>query len=153
MKYREVYMNLFDVSKEYALAHCVSRDFKMVAGIAKQFKKRFPEMKKYAICKDYRVGDIVFYVSKNKQLIFNLVTKKRFYQKSTYRTFENSIKNLKIFCDTFDIEKLAIPLLGEGFDKLNWEINKEIIKNTFKDTNIEILVCKKKVKSTRRNFK
>ena len=142
MKYKEVYMNLFDADREYALAHCVSEDFKMGAGVAKQFKERFPEMKECVIHKGYKVGDVVPYVSKNNQLTLNLITKEKYYHKPTYQTFQEAIENLKIYCDAFEIRKLAIPLLGAGLDKLDWNINKEIIKSIFKDTDIEILVCK-----------
>ena len=37
---------------------------------------------------------------------------------------------------------LAIPLIGAGLDRLSWDENRETIKRVFKDTDIEILVCK-----------
>lgn len=41
MVLKEVNKDLFTVSKDYALAHCISADFKLGAGIAKEFDKRF----------------------------------------------------------------------------------------------------------------
>ena len=41
------------------------------------------------------------------------------------------------------IVKIAMPLLGCGLDRLNWDIVKYHIKQVFKDTDIEILVCKR----------
>ena len=41
------------------------------------------------------------------------------------------------------INKIAMPMIGCGLDKLNWDKVSQIIKETFKDTDIEILVCKK----------
>ena len=168
MEYKEVYENLFDVDEEYALAHCISLDCEMGAGIAKQFQTVFPEMKshiiqhtKYAAYSSYsvnikykakRVGDVITYRSPEGRAIFNLITKDRYYHKPTYSSFKKSIRNLKSVCSAYNssnlpfnaygIKKLAIPLLGAGLDGLDWEKNREIIKDIFKDTDIEILVCK-----------
>ena len=38
---KEVKKDLFTVSNDYALAHCISADFTLGAGIAKEFDKRF----------------------------------------------------------------------------------------------------------------
>lgn len=41
MDFKEIKKDLFKMSEEYALAHCISADAKMGAGIAVEFKKRF----------------------------------------------------------------------------------------------------------------
>lgn len=41
MPFLERKMDLFSVSDDYALAHCVKNDFVMERGIATEFKKRF----------------------------------------------------------------------------------------------------------------
>ena len=40
------------------------------------------------------------------------------------------------------IKKIAMPLIGCGLDRLEWEDVKTIIINTFQDTDIEILICR-----------
>ena len=40
MKLIEVKQDLFIVPKDYALAHCISADYALGAGIAKEFAKR-----------------------------------------------------------------------------------------------------------------
>ena len=40
MKLIEVKQNLFSISKDYALAHCISADYALGAGIAREFAKR-----------------------------------------------------------------------------------------------------------------
>jgi hypothetical protein len=35
-----------------------------------------------------------------------------------------------------------MPIIGCGLDRLQWDKVSEIIKDVFKDTDIEILVCK-----------
>lgn len=41
------------------------------------------------------------------------------------------------------VTKLAMPKIGCGLDILEWNKVSEIIKDVFKDTDIEILVCVK----------
>jgi len=38
---KEEKRDLFTVSNDYALVHCISADFKLGAGIAKEFDKKF----------------------------------------------------------------------------------------------------------------
>ena len=40
MKYLEIRDDLFKYDKEYYLVHCISRDFALGAGIAKEFDKK-----------------------------------------------------------------------------------------------------------------
>ena len=46
MVYREVESDLFKVNKTYYLAHCISADFAMAAGIVVEFNKEF-DMKRF----------------------------------------------------------------------------------------------------------
>ena len=41
MRLVEEKRDLFDVSEDYYLAHCISADFALGAGIAKEFNKRY----------------------------------------------------------------------------------------------------------------
>lgn len=46
---KEVKKDLFTVSDDYALAHCISADFALGAGIAKEFDRRFDARKKISV--------------------------------------------------------------------------------------------------------
>ena len=37
--------------------------------------------------------------------------------------------------------KIAMPKIGSGLDRLNWQDVEQIIKDVFADTDVEILVC------------
>ena len=39
------------------------------------------------------------------------------------------------------VKKIAMPKIGCGLDRLNWNIVRSIIKEVFEDTDIEILIC------------
>ena len=139
MKYEEVYKDLFTVDKEYYLAHCISSDAKMGAGIAVQFRKRFKlgQFQKIAEQSPLKVGSCAI-VGR----VLNLVTKRVYWSKPTYETFTMAIKDMKRLTIEHGINKIAMPQVGAGLDRLSWAKNREIIKDVFMDTDIEILVCR-----------
>lgn len=137
--YNEIYQDLFTVNEDYFLAHCISSDAKMGKGIAVEFRKRFKldVLQHEAVKVRLKVGSCI-----RVGRVLNLVTKKYYWNKPTYETFAVALKNMKKLAIRNGIKKIAMPQIGAGLDKLNWEKNRDIIKDIFSDTNIEILVCK-----------
>lgn len=138
LKYRKG--DLFQMPREYCLAHCISADFTLGAGIAKQFdriyKMRFKLNNRYGdTTQNERVGK-VFLVDN----VFNLVTKECYYNKPTYETFVKCLEEMKAMIIQLNITKLAIPKIGCGLDRLQWNVVEPIIKGVFSDLNIEIIV-------------
>lgn len=142
LNYKEVKQDLFLTDNSYALAHCISTDCRMGAGIAKIFVKRYPNMREALQKMQPRIGDALPYLAPDGRLVFNLITKDKYWNKPTYETFTETIQSLKVEVEKANVQKLAIPLLGAGLDRLSWSINRDIIKDVFKDTHIDILVCK-----------
>lgn len=140
MKLKEVQQDLFSLGNEYYLVYCVSNDFMLGAGIAKEFERRF----------NLRVE--LYKINHNKPFsngycclvgrVFNLVTKDKFYQKPTYETLRVSLEDLKKQVIALDIKKIGMPLIGCGLDRLNWNIVKRLITNVFQTIDIEIVVCR-----------
>lgn len=134
--------NLFDLDKKYTLVHCISQDCKMGAGIAKDFDKKFKGMKTYLQYVTYRCNikypNAILFC--NKQDVINMITKKHYYNKPTYKSFIKSLENVKEICLKENIKYLGIPKLGCGLDRLQWAKVEQIIKDTFLDTDIEIQV-------------
>ncbi|WP_374017833.1 hypothetical protein ABU162_27665 [Paenibacillus thiaminolyticus] len=48
---------------------------------------------------------------------------------------------MRVVCLEEGITALAMPQIGYGLDKLQWGKVREIIKEVFADTDIEIVVC------------
>lgn len=144
MIYKEIIDDLFKYDNEYILAHCISADSgydnkAMGAGIVVQFNKYYNMKNKilnYAKTNKIEVGDAIFIDN-----VFNLITKPYYYNKPNYNDFTKSILSMKNYCIKNKISKLAVPTIGCGIDKLQWTKVREILKNVFNDTNIEILVC------------
>lgn len=146
MVLKEEKRNLFNVSDDYYFAHCISADFGMGKGIVVEFNKRF-DLKNRLTNKygNYlNVWDSVFEEDIECILegkVFNLITKRNYWNKPTYTTLENSLIAMKCIALNINVTKIAMPLIGCGLDKLKWEKVKELITNIFDDTDIEILVC------------
>ena len=97
MKYQEVTQDLFTVPQGYYLAHCISSDFALGAGIAKKFDEvyqmRYKLFKKYPSPNDGQndfVGRALLVDN-----VFNLVTKQRCFQKPTYEALYDSLVDMR----------------------------------------------------------
>lgn len=144
MNYTVEKRDLFTLTDTHYLAHCISSDFGMGAGIAVQFNKRFNMREKLLLdfpngwIDDKGHGYIGVIVEDN---VFNLVTKEKYWHKPTYSTITRSLVDMRDYCELHDINKIAMPKIGCGLDRLQWNKVENIIKDIFKETDIEILVC------------
>lgn len=142
MTYSEKNKDLFTVPEDYNLAHCISADFGMGKGIVVEFNKRF-NMKQKLQTKypDYLNryihkkigGDCIL-----EGRVFNLITKERYFHKPTIVTMRLALEKMKQNCLENNIKKIAMPVIGCGLDRLNWNDVSEQIKNVFADTDVEI---------------
>jgi hypothetical protein len=144
MVIKEEIMDLFTVPQGYYLAHCISGDYALGAGVAKQFVENYNM--RFKLHKNYPIPDGEKFANVGQALlvdnVFNLVTKARVFHKPTYESLYDTLLDMRIQCENLDISRLAVPLLGCGLDRLNWEQVKDVIEDVFDSTDIEILVCK-----------
>lgn len=128
--FKEIKGDLFSSSKLVALAHCVSADFKMGAGIAVEFRERFGNVDALIESKT-RVGNVATLKFEDRAPVYYLVTKEKYYEKPTYETLTSCLVNLAKCCVRDSIHHLAIPALGCGLDRLEWSRVKQIILDIF----------------------
>ena len=130
--------DLFDYADTHYLAHCVSADFALGAGIAVEFNKRFNmRAKLHSLPKECRqVGKAILY-----DRAFNLITKRRYFDKPIYPSLMEALLDMKEQCVCNGITKLAMPKIGCGLDSLSWGRVCTMIQCIFKDTDIDIVVC------------
>lgn len=139
MRLEEQTKDLFEMPEEYYLAHCISSDFALGAGIAKEFNRRF-NMRN--ILKSKHTTGNKNYRAILEGRTFNLVTKDKYYNKPTYQSLEKALYSMKEQCIEYNINKIAMPRIGCGLDRLEWGKVKNIIEEIFKDIdNMEIVVC------------
>lgn len=138
----ECKMDLFKVSSDNFLVHCISSDFAMGAGIAVSFRNR--GVKQYLQThyhqKWNKYGYCLLSPIQGYKGVCNLVTKNYYYHKPTYTTITEALMDMK--SQLPNDCKIAMPYIGCGLDKLEWEKVKNIILDVFNDTNVEISVCK-----------
>lgn len=143
MNFKEETRDLFTVPQGYYLAHCISGDYSLGAGIAAQFVDVYNM--RYKLHRNYPIPDGEKFANIGEALlidnVFNLVTKDRVYHKPTYDTLIETLEDMKEQCENLDINKIAMPRIGCGLDGLSWDTVEEIIKEVFEDTDMEILIC------------
>lgn len=142
MMLTEIKGDLFTAPQGFYLAHCISGDFALGAGVAKKFDEvynmRFKLFKNYPLEDGKKFG----YIEKALLIdnVFNLVTKARYFHKPTYDSLYQALVDMKEQCSTLNITKLAMPRIGAGLDKLSWGKVKDVIEDVFADTDIDIIV-------------
>ena len=140
---REENRDLFTVPQGYYLAHCISGDYALGAGIAKQFEEVYNMREK--LHKQFPIEEGEKFANVERALlvdnVFNLVTKARHFHKPTYDSLSETLLDMKEQIEEGDITKLAMPLIGCGLDRLEWDEVREMIEYIFEDLDIEILVC------------
>lgn len=143
MQFKEFQKDLFTVPASFALAHCISADAEMGKGVAVSFDLRYPEMREYIQAQNPKVGDCILYVDESRgEEVLNLVTKKKYNGKPTYRTLEVAIASMHYRMLECGIRKVAMPAIGCGLDRLDWDMVKKIIKEELRgEREVKIAVC------------
>ena len=139
MNYKEERRDLFSVNfKEYAIAHCISADCKMGAGIAVPIKEKFKLNGMINIDSELLKPGVAIYYHN----VYNLITKKKYWHKPTYDTMRASLVSMYYHAKENDVKKIAMPKIGSGLDQLSWPKVREMIKEIFDDLDVDIFVCK-----------
>ena len=136
--------DLFSVPEEYHLAHCISADFALGKGIALQFNQRFDLKRRLrenhpGYLERFPGGDCIL-----EGRVLNLVTKRRYFHKPTIDTMRAALEQMRAICGEAGILHLAMPMIGAGLDRLLWEEVSAQIKSVFRETDVDILVCRLK---------
>lgn len=128
-----------EIIRNCALCHCISSDFALGAGIAKQFAKMGV---KKQLCeqfpKQWQGMGYCLMTETNGVIVGNLVTKERYFHKPTLQTLCQSLEDLRRQAP--EMKRLAMPKIGCGLDRLDWTDVREMIQEVFGRTDIEIVV-------------
>lgn len=127
--------------KKSVYAHCVAVDGAMGAGIAKTLTETYPNLRGLFRYQNPKLGDAIR-VETDGAIIYNLVTKTESRQKPiNHDAMAFALQNMKRQMLEHDEKYVAMPLIGAGLDRLNWDKTQDVIINIFKNTNIGIGVC------------
>jgi hypothetical protein len=131
-------MDLFSIPDDYYLAHSISGDYSLGAGIAKKINAKYNMSDTledlYPHKKDKNCAILI-------DKVFNLVTKPTLHDKPTYDSLKTALIDMKRQCIRRGIKKVAMPHICCGMDGLSWKLVKPLIYEVFENTNIEVLLC------------
>lgn len=120
----------------------------MGAGLAKEFKRRYPEMdieyREECRLGAVRIGECYRWVN-DKETSKNVMlfpTKKHWLNESKLSEIELGLSYLsdRILSDEWDISSIAFPKLGSGLGGLSWRNVKPMMESELNDVSKKILV-------------
>ncbi|XP_078582867.1 ADP-ribose glycohydrolase OARD1-like [Branchiostoma floridae x Branchiostoma japonicum] len=130
--------DLFSCPESDSLVHCISQDCHMGKGIAVIFKKKFgrvEELKRQG----QKPGGVAV-LKTEQRYVYYLVTKEKYWQKPTYRSLESSLQAMKTHCEQHQVSRLAMPRIGCGLDRLQWDRVSQMVQNIFSEMDMTITV-------------
>ncbi len=143
MTYKEIKKDLFEVPVYYYLAHCINGNYTLGAGIAREFVDRMNMQNCLKWAYPIAEGEQAKHIGKALLVgnVFNLVTKAFHFNKPTYESLYSALKSMHEQCKELGIKYLAMPKIGCGLDRLDWDKVNAMIKEVFSDLDINILIC------------
>lgn len=134
--------DLFSAEPHVSLAHCVSEDLEAKDGITKQFKERFGRVDELK-AQNVKTGGCA-QIESNDRFLFYMVTRNFSYHRPYYSSLEKSLKELRKQCNLLNVTDLAMPLIGNRQDQLDWDLVAKIIDHVFSGTDVNLTVFKYK---------
>ena len=141
MFYHVETQNLMTVPQGYTLAHCISADCALGAGVAKQIDEAYSMRETLKKGAEQVKGGIPWPSCVGVSNVLNLVTKERCFHKPTLDSLKEALLHMKSAMEKYNIKKIAMPKIGCGLDRLEWEDVEPMIQDIFGDMDIEIMVC------------
>ena len=154
MQLEIVKQDITTISSDFLICHCISADAAMGAGVALALTRRFPAMKaEVKACLNAmsanQVGQVILYVDDTTYAaVANMVTKTHYWDKSSTMPQGVYLNNLRECLTTVKLvllsrgsTKLAMPKIGCGLDRCDWNDVLQLINDVFCDSDIEITVC------------
>jgi O-acetyl-ADP-ribose deacetylase (regulator of RNase III) len=137
--FQEMKGDLFANSDNSSLAHCVAKDLGMGKGIAVFFKKiygKIPELR----AQNKEVGETAALDKDKDNYVYYLITKTRSRDKPTLSNLKSSLVDMRNHAIENGVKIISMPRIGSGLDGLDWNDVKNIIKEVFESTSIQINV-------------
>lgn len=122
--------NIFDIPGVSNYAHGCNCAGAMGKGIAVQFKEKFPRMyqqyKKLCQTGAFTLGEVFMY-DYGEGFVFNLGTQKSWITQAEISAVDTAIDKMLQLARENQVEQIALPKIGAGLGKLDWESVKQII--------------------------
>ena len=129
------------IQQPISIGHCISADAKMSRGFADFLSHHNPVQR--PTCKKARLFKaqvFPFWDSLNRRYIYNLATKDKFSDKPDLPTLLSTLGAMKTHTSMYGISTVAIPKIGCGLDKMNWQDVVKLLRDVFAYSDIHIFV-------------
>lgn len=116
-----------------AFAHGVNCTGVMGAGIAKEFRQRYPRMYRlyhlHCVTPSLNPGDCWVWREKDQSAtIFNLVTQRRTGPHARYDWLEQALDQMLVKATDIGVASIAMPAIGCGIGGLEWKRVKSVVE-------------------------
>ena len=117
-------------------------DFKLGAGIARNIKQRFPTQYPY---KEAIASEVIWpqWITESQCFVYHLITKARYFHKPTYKALRVSFQAKQRHAQSNNVQRISLPQIVCGFDKLNWQKIRQLIHEVFQPRSIDLAVILK----------
>lgn len=130
-----------------AIGHGCNAEGVMGAGIAVEFKRRWPKMFEFyrKVCKNgtLKAGELLEYkatLNDKPIVIYNLMTQKTIREGATLKYIQEAFEMMIERAEENGIKSIGIPRIGAGLGGLRWEDIEKIIEDCLKSSDIQITV-------------
>lgn len=130
--------DLFSGPEDEALAHCISEDCRMGAGIALLFRRKFGGLEELKAQK--KMPGQCAVLKRGRRYVYYLITKRKASDKPTYDSLRRSLEDMMAQCQRDGVTRISMPRIGCGLDRLKWERVCEMLEQVFQNTGISITV-------------
>lgn len=137
--------SLFD-SDAQVLVNTVNTVGVMGKGIAKEFKRRYPEMfeeyKKKCEAGRFQTGHLLPYnIPDSDRLVLNFPTKRHWRGRSKIEYIESGLEKFVRIYEEKGITSISFPMLGSSNGGLDWETQvKPLMEKHLKDLPIKVMI-------------
>lgn len=125
--------DIFAVEGVKNYAHGCNCAGAMGAGIAVQFKKKFPAMyaeyRRRCMAGEFLPGDVYAY-HYGDGFVFNLGTEKHWRLGATLEFIGAALEHMMQVAEELNVLAISLPKIGAGYGGLRWEDVKQIINDT-----------------------
>jgi O-acetyl-ADP-ribose deacetylase (regulator of RNase III) len=142
MAFTTVTGDLFDLGLP-AVGHGCNCTGAMGAGIAVQFKRRFPAMyEEYRRrCRQggLRLGDVFVWDREPDVVVYNLATQPVPRPSATLTAIETAVRAALADAETRGLARLGVPRIGAGLGGLAWPDVAEVLRRAGEDSAVELI--------------
>lgn len=135
--------NLFDEKNVDLLVQCIAEDFGLGAGIAVEFRKLYPFMAEELSEVGYTYPDVAIWDKHPfRPDVANVISKPISKKPPKFEDFEKAIARLREVVIERGYKNIAMPAIGSGLDKLDWD-NQIVptLHKYFDDLDVNVTVC------------